>query len=74
MNVGELIWLLRPKNPYFSQVSNVALRDSRLSLKAKGLYSLIESYITMENYVLYKTIYITTVQKKIRLLIVRGMN
>lgn len=42
------------KKVNFSQVSNTALRDDRLSLKAKGLYSLIQSYITIENFVLYK--------------------
>lgn len=42
------------KRVNFSQVSNTALRDDRLSLKAKGLYSLIQSYITIENFVLYK--------------------
>lgn len=44
----------RKKKVYFSQVSNSALRDEKLSLKAKGLYSLIQSYITMENFNLYK--------------------
>ncbi|MBO3392489.1 RNA replicase, partial [Clostridium perfringens] len=44
----------RKKKVYFTQVSNSALRDPALSLKAKGLYSLIQSYITMENYTLYK--------------------
>lgn len=44
----------KPKKIYFSQVSNHALRDNRLSLKAKGLYSLIQSYITIENFILYK--------------------
>ncbi len=39
----------------FSQISNGALRDEKLSLKAKGLYSLIQSYITIPNFVLYKT-------------------
>ena len=29
------------KKVYFSQVSNHAIRDNTLSLKAKGLYSLI---------------------------------
>lgn len=43
------------KKVYFSQVSNTALRDENLSLKAKGLYSLIQSYITIENFILYKT-------------------
>lgn len=45
----------RSKKIYFSQVSNEALRDSNLSLKAKGLYALIQSYVTIENFVLYKS-------------------
>ena len=45
----------RKKKIYFTQVSNVALRDTNLSLKAKGLYALIQSYITIENFTLYKT-------------------
>jgi hypothetical protein len=44
----------RKKKTYFTQVSNDALRDKTLSLKAKGLYSLIQSYITMEDFTLYK--------------------
>jgi hypothetical protein len=44
----------RKKKTYFSQVSNEALRDNTLSLKAKGLYALIQSYITIENFTLYK--------------------
>lgn len=44
----------KPKRVYFSQVSNHALRDKGLSLKAKGLYSLIQSYVTIENFTLYK--------------------
>lgn len=31
----------------FAQVSNHALRDDKLSLKAKGLYALIQSYLTL---------------------------
>lgn len=46
--------LFKPKRVYFSQVSNHALRDNTLSLKAKGLYALIQSYITIENFTLYK--------------------
>ena len=42
------------KRNNFSQVSNTALRDDNLSLKAKGLYSLIQSYITIEGFILYK--------------------
>jgi|GEM_PF-4742390 len=45
----------RKPKVYFSQVSNTALRDINLSLKAKGLYSLIRSYITIEDFTLYKT-------------------
>lgn len=39
----------------FAAVSNSALKDKRLSLKAKGLYSLIQSYITMPNITLSKS-------------------
>jgi len=45
----------RKKKVYFTQVSNVALRDKTLSMKARGLYSVIQSYITIENFILYKT-------------------
>lgn len=44
----------RKKKIYFTQVSNIALKDNRLSLKAKGLYSLIQSYLTIEDFTLYK--------------------
>jgi len=44
----------RKKKTSFAQVSNIALRDEKLSLKAKGLLSLIESYISLDNFVLYK--------------------
>lgn len=45
----------RKKKIYFTQVSNIALRDKYLSFSAKGLYSLIQSYITMPNFDLYKS-------------------
>ncbi len=45
----------RGKKTFFSQVSNSALRDPNLSLKAKGLYALIQSYITIEGFALYKS-------------------
>lgn len=44
----------RKKKTSFAQVSNVALRDATLSLKAKGLLALIESYLSLDNFVLYK--------------------
>ena len=37
----------RPKRINFAQISNTALWDDNLSLKAKGLYSLIQSLITI---------------------------
>lgn len=46
--------VFRKKKVYFTQVSNIALRDTKLSLKAKGLYALIQSYITIEDFTLYK--------------------
>ena len=39
----------RQKKVNFSQVSNTALHDDNLSLKAKGLYSLIQNMITLPN-------------------------
>lgn len=43
------------KKTNFAAVSNSALKDKRLSLKAKGLYALIQSYITMPNITLGKS-------------------
>ena len=45
----------KKKKIYFTQVSNNALRDNSLSLKAKGLYATIQSYVTLENFTLYKS-------------------
>ena len=44
----------RKKRTNFSMVSNTIIRDDTISLKAKGLYTLIQSYITLENFTLYK--------------------
>ncbi len=52
--MSKLNGSFKQKKIYFSQVSNHALRDKNLSLKAKGLYALIQSYVTIENFVLYK--------------------
>lgn len=48
---------IKRKRGSFTVVSNQAMRDKTLSLKAKGLYSLIQSYIDMESigFVVYKT-------------------
>lgn len=39
----------------FTQVSNIVLRDKTLSLKAKGLYGLINSYLDIPEWTLYKS-------------------
>ncbi len=44
----------RKKRVNFSMVSNEIIRDPEVSLKAKGLYSLIQSYITIEDFIVYK--------------------
>ena len=44
----------RNKVPFF-QISQVVAKDKELSLKAKGLYLLIQSYITIPNFKLYKS-------------------
>ena len=54
----------RKKKVYFSQVSNSALRDINLSLKAKGLYLLIQSYITIPDFILWKTTLIKECKEK----------
>lgn len=51
MQIGRF----RKRKIYFTQVSNHALRNEEMSLKAKGLYALIQSYITIEDFTLYKT-------------------
>jgi len=42
------------KRVYFSQVSNTAIRDKNLLPKAKALYCIIQSFVTIENFVLHK--------------------
>lgn len=44
----------RKKKINFSMISNEILRDSTISLKAKGLYSVIQSFITLDDFTLYK--------------------
>lgn len=45
------------KRSSFTMVANKAMRDEHLSLKAKGLYSLMQSYLDMESigFVVYKS-------------------
>lgn len=47
--------VFRTKRVAFTQVSNDLLHNCDLSCAAKGLYSLIESYITIPNFTLYKS-------------------
>lgn len=44
----------RKKKINFTQVSNFVLLDENLSLKAKGLFSLIQHYVTIPDFILYK--------------------
>lgn len=44
----------RKKKISFSMIPNSLIRDKSISLKTKGLYSLIQSYITLDNFTLYK--------------------
>ena len=43
----------KKKESKFTQISNQVLLDNGLSLKAKGLYSIIQHYITIPDFVLY---------------------
>lgn len=45
----------RRRETPFTQISNSLLRDNTISLKAKGLYSLIASYLSIPDFVLYKS-------------------
>jgi hypothetical protein len=45
----------RTKQIPFTQVPNTIIRDKNVSLKAKGLYQLIQSYITIPNFTLTKS-------------------
>lgn len=49
----------RKKKNNFSMVSNAIIRDENISLKAKGLYALIQSYITIDDFTLYKDFLVT---------------
>ena len=46
--------LIRKKKVKFAQVSCIALKDKKLSLRAKGLYAIIQNYVTLEDFVIYK--------------------
>lgn len=45
---------IRKKKTGFTQVQNTVARDENISLKAKGMYLLIQSYITLEDFDIYK--------------------
>lgn len=45
---------IRRKRRNFTQISNYALKDPDLSLKAKGLYAMINYYLDIPDFVLYK--------------------
>lgn len=50
----EQVGRFRKREKPFTQISNHLLRDPNVSLKAKGLYSLISSYLSLINFTLYK--------------------
>lgn len=50
---------IRKRKVSFTQVSNIAIRDENLSLKAKGLLALIESYLSLDGFTLYKNFLIS---------------
>ncbi|MDK2564106.1 hypothetical protein QOZ84_11140 [Romboutsia sedimentorum] len=56
----------RAKKVNFSQISNIPLRDENLSLKARGLYSLIQSYVTLETFKIYKDFLISKCKEGIK--------
>lgn len=53
----------RKRKVNFSQVSNKALQDKNLSLKAKGLFSMITSYISIPDFTLYKSFLVNSCQE-----------
>ena len=46
---------IRRRKKNYTQVSNIALRDSSLSLKSKGLYGIINSFLDIPDFILYKS-------------------
>ena len=47
------------KKKSFSTISNYLIRDENISLRAKGLYALIQSYVTLDDFTLYKGYLVT---------------
>lgn len=45
----------RKRKESFAMVSNHILRDDSVSLRSKGLFALIQSYVTLENFTIYKS-------------------
>lgn len=64
--MSELQGKFRHRRTNFAAVSNEALQDSGLSLKAKGLYAVIQSYINIPNYDLYKGYLMKICQEGVR--------
>ena len=52
----------KTKKNNFTQISNQVLLDDELSLKAKGLYSIIQHFITIPDFVLY----LNTLKKQVK--------
>ena len=60
------------KRQSFTMASNAAIQDKGLSLKAKGLYTLIMSYITMPDFTLTKVFLLNTARRENARLTARG--
>lgn len=54
METKQKSGVFRKRRISFAQVSSVALLDNTLSSKAKGLYSLIQYFINIPDFILYK--------------------
>lgn len=54
METKQKSGVFRKRRISFAQVSSIALLDNNLSAKAKGLYSLIQYFINIPDFILYK--------------------
>ena len=59
MNTENSNGLFRAKKNNFTIVSNSILQDNKISLKAKGLYAIINYYLSIPNFELYKSFLMT---------------
>ena len=58
----------KKKEQNFTIVCNSIIKNPNISLRAKGLYMLIQSYITIPDFTLSIVLYIVLLSKKVSLL------